>query len=306
MSASPAATVPLSAELLAAIADLELAARLIVEGMRTGSHRSPFHGFNAEFRQYRPYRQGDELRHVDWKLFARSNRLFTRQFQETTNHALLLVLDTSASMGFPTTGVTKFDYARLMAAAMAWLAIDTGNAVGVLSSTDGRPTPVPPRGGRPHLRTLLGHLARLRTGGSWDPPRLIRQGAQLLRRRGLIVVASDFYDAEEETRRSLRQVVSQGHDVILMQTLSPDEEHLPRDQQVELEDLESGHRERIDPATLADRYDARVAAFLSEWQSTAIREGMDYAYCSTATPPAEALRTFLRRRRTMGAGGGQR
>ncbi len=304
-SSSPA-TVPLSADLLAAIADLELAARLIVEGMRTGNHRSPFHGFNAEFRQYRSYRPGDELRHVDWKLFARSNRLFTRQFQETTNHALLVILDTSASMVFPPEGVTKFDYARLVAAALAWLAVDTGNAVGLLSSSNGRLDPVPPRGGRPHLRALLGRLARLPTGGDWDPPRLIRHGAQLLRRRGVIVIASDFYDAEEETRQSLRQVVRQGHDVILLQTLTPDEEQLSWHEQVELEDLESGRRERIDPIALTEAYATRMAAFLADWQATATREGIDYALLSTATPPAVALRAFLRRRQTLGTGGGRR
>lgn len=115
----------LSPTLIAAIDDLELAARLVVEGLRVGAHRSPFHGAGAEFHQHRPYRIGDDLKHLDWKLYARSNRLYTRQFRETTNVAVMLVLDTSASMGFPEdTARSKLRYAVLIAAALAWLAVD--------------------------------------------------------------------------------------------------------------------------------------------------------------------------------------
>src|SRR5581483_6379301 len=106
----------LSPSVVAAIDDLELAARIVVEGLRTGGHRSPFHGFTTEFRQHRPYRIGDDLKHLDWKLYARSARLYTRQFRETTNLSVLLVLDTSASMEYPGEGVSKFRYAQIVAA----------------------------------------------------------------------------------------------------------------------------------------------------------------------------------------------
>src|SRR3954465_15739453 len=111
----------LSAAVVASIDDLELAARLVVEGLRTGGHRSPFHGFSTEFRQHRPYRAGDDLKHLDWKVFARSDRLSTRQFRGTTNLSVLLALDTSASMDFPAGGVSKFRYAQIIAAALAYL-----------------------------------------------------------------------------------------------------------------------------------------------------------------------------------------
>src|SRR5947199_10144092 len=115
------ATTSLDARVVAAIDDLELAARLVVEGMRTGGHRSPFHGFSTEFRQHRPYRAGDDLKHLDWKLFARSDRLYTRQFRETTNFSVMLALDTSASMAFPAGGVSKFLYGKVVAAALGHL-----------------------------------------------------------------------------------------------------------------------------------------------------------------------------------------
>src|SRR3954471_12293355 len=116
MSASTA----LSADVVAAIDDLELAARIVVEGLRTGGHRSPFHGYSTEFRQHRPYRSGDDLKHLDWKLFGRSDRLYTRQFRETTNLSVLIVLDTSASMAYPPDGVSKFRYGQIAAAALSY------------------------------------------------------------------------------------------------------------------------------------------------------------------------------------------
>src|SRR5262244_1355969 len=119
----------LSPAVVAAIDDLELAARIVVEGLRTGGHRSPFHGYSTEFRQHRPYRFGDDLKHLDWKLFARSDRLYTRQFRETTNLSVMLALDSSASMDFPS-GVTKFRYGQIIAAALAYLVAEQGHAVG--------------------------------------------------------------------------------------------------------------------------------------------------------------------------------
>src|SRR3954468_21764575 len=123
----------LSPTVVAAIDDLELAARLVVEGLRTGGHRSPFHGYTTEFRQHRPYRAGDDLKYLDWKLYARSDRLYTRQFRETTNLSVMLALDTSGSMEYPPTGVSKFRYGQILTAALAYLASEDGHAVGVMT-----------------------------------------------------------------------------------------------------------------------------------------------------------------------------
>src|SRR5215217_7006858 len=133
---SPATSTALSAEVIAAIDDLELAARIVVEGLRTGGHRSPFHGYSTEFRQHRPYRAGDDLKHLDWKLFARSDRLYTRQFRETTNFSVMLALDTSASMAFPPDGITKFRYGQVLTVALSHLASEQGHAVGLMTMSD--------------------------------------------------------------------------------------------------------------------------------------------------------------------------
>jgi uncharacterized protein (DUF58 family) len=286
----------LSPAVIAAIDDLELAARLIVEGLRPGGHRSPFHGFSTEFRQHRPYRAGDDLKHLDWKLYARSDRLYTRQFRETTNLSVLLVLDRSASMAYPETGVSKFRYAQVVTAALAYLVSDQGHAVGLITEEDGRLTYVPARGGRVHLRALLARLDRLSPDGFWDGPRAIARGAQLLQRRGVVMVLSDFYDAEEETTRAMRRAAQRGHDVAMLQLLSPDELALPFDDHVELTDLETGGTRLVDVATAAATYRTAVESFLSRCRTAATRSGVDYGLMLTNTPPEVALRAYLLKR----------
>ncbi len=293
----------LSPAVVAAIDDLELAARLVVEGLRTGGHRSPFHGYSTEFRQHRPYRAGDDLKYLDWKLFARSDRLYTRQFRETTNLSVMLVLDTSASMAYPAMGLSKARYAAIVAAALAYLVSEQGHAVGMMTMTHDSLSYLPARGGRPHLRSLLARLDRATPTGAWDPARTIARGSQLLQRRGVVIVISDFYDGEDETRRELRRVVQRGHDVAMLQILSPDELSLPFRGQVELEDLESDARERIDAAAIADTYRSAVNEFLTRCRVHALRDGIDYALLKTDTPPEDALRDYLLRRGRRGAAG---
>jgi len=286
----------LSADVVAAIDDLELAARIVVEGLRTGGHRSPFHGYTTEFRQHRPYRIGDDLKYLDWKLFARSDRLYTRQFRETTNLSVLFALDTSASMDYPETGVSKFRYGQIVVAALAYLAAEQGHAVGLITSEGDRLSYVAPRGGRVHLRSLLARIDRLAPAGRWDAARVIDRGARLLERRGVVLVASDFYDDDDATRRSLRHVAQRGHDAAMLHLLSPDELSLPFTDHIELEDAESGARRLVDAGGLRATYDAAFATFLERCRSNAARDGVDYALLRTDTAPATALREYLIKR----------
>jgi len=286
-------TSSLSPTVVAAIDDLELAARLVVEGMRTAGHRSPFHGFSTEFRQHRPYRLGDDLKHLDWKLYARSDRLYTRQFRETTNLSVLLVLDRSASMAFPESGVTKFRYAQVLCAALAYLVSDQGHAVGLMTTEGGKLTYIPPRGGRVHLRSLIARLDRLEASNGWDGPQAIARGAQLLQRRGVVLVVSDFYDDEESMRREMRRAAQRGHDVAMLQVLSADELALPFREHVELEDLETGAVRLVDAARVADAYQVAMRSFLDRCRAAALRDGVDYSLFTTATPLEVALRAYL-------------
>jgi uncharacterized protein (DUF58 family) len=286
----------LSADVVAAIDDLELAARIVVEGLRTGGHRSPFHGYTTEFRQHRPYRVGDDLKYLDWKLFARSDRLYTRQFRETTNLSVLFALDTSASMDYPENDVTKFRYGQILVAALAYLAAEQGHAVGLMTSEGDRLSYVPPRGGRVHLRSLLARVDKLTPAGRWDARRVIERGARLLERRGVVLVASDFYDDEEGTRRALRHVAQRGHDAAMLHLMSPDELSFPFTDHIELEDAESKSRRLVDASGIRATYATALGDFLERCRSNAARDGVDYALLRTDVPPATALREYLIKR----------
>jgi len=286
--------VSLRPEVVAAIDDLELAARLIVEGSRSGHHRSPFHGFSNEFSQYRAYRPGDDLKYLDWKLLARTDRLYTRQFRETTNMSVVLVVDTSASMNFGQP--SKFQYAIIMAAALAHLIINQGDAVGLMTMQGEKLVWVPARGGRAHLRLLLAQLEKLTPSATWDAPRVVTRAADLLRRRGVILAISDFYDNEDATRVELRRVVRRGHDVAVLQVISREEIELPFKSDVEFEDLETGARVVVDARAARGSYRDQVAAFLERWRTGSRRDGLDYALVTTDEKPSDALRTYLVKR----------
>jgi uncharacterized protein (DUF58 family) len=182
-------------EVLARIADLELVARIVVEGLVSGLHRSPFHGYSAEFSQYRHYRPGDDLKYVDWKLVARTDRLYTKQFRETTNMAATLVLDTSASMSFPN-ALSKCRYAMILSAALAHIVSSQGDAVGLVAGS----RMIPARAGRHNLRALLAALSGVEASGRWDAAETVRRAAERLKRRGLLL--SYPISTTRKTRRS--------------------------------------------------------------------------------------------------------
>jgi uncharacterized protein (DUF58 family) len=281
-----------------ALRDLEFLARTTVEGLRQGLHRSPFHGYSAEFSQYRHYRPGDDLKYVDWKAFARTDRLYSRQFRETTNLAALFVIDVSRSMDFGAPQ-TKFALAAAVAAALGTLVIDQGDAAGLLAVTDTLPLGteyVPPRSGRHHLRSFMGAIARLVPSGAEPIANALTRAATLMRRRGLIVVLSDLYD-EDAAMADVRRLTRMGHDVIVIHTLAREELTLPAGSSAQYEDVETGARVIANPAALRPIYDAAVREFLSRVQRAAQGEGVDYVRLVAGEPIEPPLRRLLLSRR---------
>ena len=284
---------------LSSLRDLELLARTTVEGLRQGLHRSPFHGYSAEFSQYRHYQPGDDLKYVDWKAFARTNRLYSRQFRETTNMGALFVLDISRSMAFPQTSQSKFDLARAAAAVLATLVIDQGDAAGLLAMSGTAPGAthyVPARSGRHHLHLCLAALARLSASGADGVASALRRVSTLLRRRGLIVVLSDLYE-EEVALADIRRLARMGHDVVILHVMASDELSLPRGGAVEFEDLESGATLVASPDAIARDYNDAVDRFLKRTRQAVEREGLDYVRLMAGEALEPALRRFLIGRR---------
>jgi uncharacterized protein (DUF58 family) len=283
-------------DVLAAIHDLELVARVTVEGALSGLHRSPFHGYSAEFSQYRHYRPGDDLKYVDWKLFARTDRIYTKQFRETTNVRLQIVLDASASMGFAgASGVSKLAYARMLAAAVAHLVSTQGDAAG-LTIYDGQVRAyIGSRTGRSHLRGVLTALANVTAEGGTAAAAAVRRAVDLLRSRGLIVIISDLYDDDGAVEHELRRAARMGHDVSVLHVLSGEELDWPFEDDLEVEDSESGRRVSMSVSG-ADGYRARMAAFVTGWRERCLAENIVYALARTDVPPGHVLREYLLQR----------
>lgn len=287
----------LDPQLLSSIADLELVARVTVDGTVAGLHRSPFHGYSAEFTQYRHYRPGDDLKYIDWKLLARTDRVYTKQYLETTNLRAQLVLDASASMGFSgRNGVSKLDYARLAAAALAHLSVRQGDAAGLVVFDDRVREYLPSRPGQPHLRRLLVTLSKVRASGETRPATPLRRAADLLNRRGALILLSDLYDEDTATEAELRRAARIGHDVTVFHVLTPEEIDFGYGGDVEFEDLES-HRTLLANAPASrDAYRAEFAAFLERWRIRCASYGIDYIRLTTDMPLDSALREYLLKR----------
>ena len=288
---------------LSAVADLELVSRRVVDGTIAGLHRSPFHGYSAEFSQYRHYRPGDDLKYIDWKLFARTDRLYTKQFRETTNLVAQLAVDTSASMDYAGAGgATKFQYARLLAAALAHLVSRQGDAVGLVTYADTIRQFLPSRGGQVHLRALLLALGRAEPAGTTNTAAALARTIDLLKRRGLLVVISDLYDENEDVDRAIKRAAHIGHETIVFHVLTRDELSLPFRGDVEIEDPETGRRVLSNGAASARAYREAFSAFLERWHDRCATYGVDYVRVFTDTPLDAALRGYLRRRTLSTAG----
>ncbi len=275
----------------AAIRDLELRARVAVTGARHGPHTSPLHGFGAEFREYKHYRPGDDLKHVDWKAYARTRSLYTRRFTETTNLVALVVVDASASMDF----LGKFTLARTVAAALAMLVVDQGDAAGVMGGGSAA-VHVPAGRGVVHMARLLAALTRLVPDGREPFSDVLARVGPRLPRHGLVIAVSDFYD-DALTLPVLRRLARAGHDVVAVQTLADEEQRLAVADDVELVDAETGHTRPVSPGAARAGYEARVAAWQRGLRTALMRDGIEPVSLTTADRLDHVLRRFLLARR---------
>jgi uncharacterized protein (DUF58 family) len=271
---------------LSTLRDLEFVTRTTVEGLRHGLHRSPFHGYSAEFSQYRHYRPGDDLRHVDWKRFAKTDRFYTRQFRETTNLSALFVLDVSKSMDYG----GKFALAQRVTAVLGTLVLDQGDAAGLLGIGDDVHY-LPPRSGHRHLTLFVREIAARRPVGETPFAEALQRAGIVMTRRGLVIAVSDYYDAGILT--ALARLARMGHEVVAVQTLDADEIELPRLGAVEFVDAETGRKVVVQSETAATGYGERVRGWLSELDRDIRRQGFDYLRLSTRDDLERTLRRFL-------------
>lgn len=282
--------------LLARIDDLDLVARTVVDGFVSGLHRALFRGVSTDFAEHRAYTPGDDVRHVDWRLYARSDRLYVKQYEVETNVDLVLALDVSASMDFQgAAALTKLHYARLLAAALAHLGGRQRDRIGLVTFDSDIVEFVPPA--VRHRDAVLHALQRLRPGGRGDLSRALARAGEVLQRRGIVVVLSDFYVEPEAASLALAGLRTRGHDVIALQVLDPLERDLARDPALELgvvlEDAESAERLPVLPAEQAAAYRALLDDHVSTLTRACGERGVDFSCLDSAAPLDEALRGYL-------------
>lgn len=279
------------------IRSLELRAKVVVEGFRTGLNRSPRHGFSVEFSEYRQYTQGDDPRFLDWKLYARSDRSYIRLFEDETNLRCYVVMDVSRSMAFGSLGYTKHDYGRTVAASIAWLLNRQGDAVGMALFDEQVRLVVPARYRPGQLRRLLVTLEEPTSGRDTQPAAALEHAARRLNKRGLIVLVSDLLAPVEPLEEGLKLLRGCGHDVIVFQIMDPAELALDFDGPRLFEDLESQQRIYCDPQLVRREFTEKIQAHNRAVRAACETVGAVCNLLVTSQPLELALAEFLQARR---------
>ena len=288
-----AATRFIQPDVLARISSLELLARSVVEGFLAGLHRSPFKGFSVDFMEYRPYVFGDDVRQVDWKVFARTGRYFVREFEGETNTRLHLLLDMSRSMDYSSGGQTKLTYGRFLAAAIAWLANRQRDACGLtLFDTEVRKH-LPPRATRAHLHLLLRSLEEANPEAATNLERSLQAVAERHRKRGFVVLISDLFTDINAVERALQHFRFTGHNVLVFQILDPQEIEFDFKDVVELLDVESDAKMLIDAKAARAQYQKNFQAHQDQLRRICGLLQIDHAVLRTDAPLDAALFHYL-------------
>jgi uncharacterized protein (DUF58 family) len=287
----------LDPKLIAALDDLSLVARMVVEGFLSGLHRSPFLGYSSEFASYRPYMQGDNLRHVDWKVWGRTDTLYVKQFQDDTNLYGQLLLDTSASMDFG--HPVKFEYATRLTAALAYLMVKQHDAPGLTLFGDGALQVLPARGHREQLDDLLFALSRTTARGHTRIGADLRGVVETFSRRGIAVVISDLLSEDDALFELLKLLHFQRQEGILFQVLAPEELDFEYHGEFVIEDSESGETVPVHAGAFREEYRRRLADYCDLVSRTCERYEIDYVRIRTDEPLDRALATYLERRNAI-------
>ena len=288
------------AKALMAIRSLELRARVVVEGFWNGLHRSPYHGFSVEFTEYRQYSPGDDTRYLDWRLYARSDRYYLKKFEDETNLRCHLLVDQSRSMNYGTLGYTKSDYARTLAATLAWFLNGQGDAVGLFTFAERVRDYLPARHRHGHLRQLMHALENESEGSATNLGEPLRRVAELARKRGLIVLISDLLAPVDELERNLGRLTAAGHEVVIFQILDPNELAFDFNRAMLFQDVESEKDIYLDPETVRAEYQRKLHAHGLGVETICRKLGFAFHRVVTNEPMDVALFNFLQSRNRRG------
>lgn len=287
----------LDAAVLSKMDNLELVARTVVEGFISGLHRSPHMGFSVDFAQYRQYVEGDDIRQIDWKVYARSDRHYVKQYEGETSTNVYLLLDISGSMAYCSDAVSKIDYASYLTASLAYFAQRQRDRVGLTTFAAGLVDKLAPRCRREHLLSVLHAIGKVKSDAGTAFGKPLQALAETIRRRGIVVLISDLYAPTQEVIRNIRQFRFKGNDIIIFQILDPQEQHFRFSKPVQMVDMETSRRMIVAPALVREEYLSKLNSHQDQIRDACGSLGADFLAMETSQPLDLALYRYLSTRR---------
>ena len=296
---TPQSTRFIDPQTLTRIASLELIARTVVEGFISGLHRSPHLGFSVNFAEYSPYRPGDDIRKIDWKVYGRTDRFFIKEYEGETNTSIHLILDCSRSMSYRDRGIQKLEYGQYLAACLGYFAFKQRDSVGFVSYDEDIMKYVPARGSIGHLNTVLHAIEESRSGEKTDFLKPLVQVSERLRRRGIVVVISDLYDDPSNVMNGLRHLAYRGNDVIVFQLLDPAELRFDFPDSAQFVDMETRSEMHVIPDYIRQEYRKVLSKQIAEYEKECNKDRIDFLMIDTSQPLDKALFGYLVRREQL-------
>jgi uncharacterized protein (DUF58 family) len=290
----------LDPKVVAKLANIELISKLVVEGFITGLHHSPFHGFSVEFAEHRPYRPGDEIKYLDWKVLARSDKYFVKQFEEETNTRVMIILDSSASMKYASEGnISKYEYGSFLAASLALLMIQQRDSVGLALYDSQIKKFLPPNSRPSYIREILKALELNKPENQTGTANCLNEIAERIKKRSLIVVISDFFDNSEDVTKALHHFRHNNNEVIAFQVLDDREVDFKFGKSATFVDLETNDTLLTHPFHIQKSYETSMNEFIQKLKSNCLIQKIDFNQISTSTPFDKALVSFLNKRKKV-------
>ena len=286
-------------EFIAKLDRFDLRARLIVEGFITGLHKSPFHGFSVEFLEHREYLPGDPIKHIDWKVYGKSDRYFIKKYEEETNLKAYILVDCSKSMGFSSQMINKLEYAKTLASALSYLMISQQDAVGLLSFADEILQYIPPRSAKTHLSTIFHELDSLSPQNKTNTAKILHNLAERIKKRGLIILISDLLDDPEEIISGLQHFRHHKHEVVVFHILDDQELNFQYKQKTRFVDMETGEEIITHPWEIKKLYKEKINNMKNFFTGKCRNAFIDYMPINTSTNYEQALFAYLIKRQKL-------
>jgi len=284
---------------IAKLSGMLLKARFVVEGFITGLHHSPHKGYSLEFAQHREYSPGDELKHLDWKVYAKTDRHYIKQYQEETNMKCYILLDKSASMGYKSNGVSKLDYATMAAASISYLALRQQDSVGLSIFDSGIVKHIPPRQGIQHLSVIMNELENVTASKTTGISAALQEMGGYVKKRGLVIVISDLFDNEEEVLKSLKHLRFKKNEIIVFHVMDKMELKLPPGESVLFEDIETGAKVLTEPDLIRKEYEKIINNFINNYRLSCRNSDIDYYHINTSDALDRVLGLYFAEREKL-------